>query len=118
MRDDTPLHLKTGYEYHREMDAIRAELVKEGAQPGSMSLYFAAISLYQERHANDPTYRELQEKWSKNNTIKSDSKKVFLTQEEAAYIAGRLSGTNDPAGHSALQKLIEVFSRPSSPEGR
>lgn len=53
---DRPDHLKFGYDHMVEMAQIRAELAAQGVT--GTKLHFAAISQYEKRHTNDPTYAE------------------------------------------------------------
>lgn len=54
--DGMPLHRKFGYDHMVEMAAIRAELAGYGMT--STELHFAAVQTYEDRHSNDPSYRE------------------------------------------------------------
>lgn len=56
MKDSIPIERKFGYGHMVEMAAIRAALAS--LHWTETELHFAAIRVYEERHAGEPTYRE------------------------------------------------------------
>ncbi|WP_347837741.1 hypothetical protein [uncultured Planktomarina sp.] len=107
MTDELPDHKKFGYAHAVEMDAIRAELISEGHKPGPF-LQFAAIKVYQERHKNDPTYRERQEaaraKGEKWVSPAPRPAPPSFNRDELELILARFSGSNSEAGASIASK--------------
>lgn len=59
--DTLPAHRKFGYSHMMEMREIESELLASGLR--GADLYFASVGRYEERHKDDPTYRERHHKW-------------------------------------------------------
>lgn len=54
-----PLHRKLGYDHMLEMREIEAALRAKGLS--GTALHFAAVEEHERRHADDPTFRQMQD---------------------------------------------------------
>jgi hypothetical protein len=108
--DDTPDHLKLGYDHHRERDRIRAHLRRRIWRFGLDR--FAAMRLEQRIDAiqariakNRPTLKERQATWlaRQPKTITAT-----LTVEEWQHLADLFAGANDPISASIGEKAKRI----------
>lgn len=87
-----------------EMEAIRAELRAEGMTDETL-IYFAAVCRHEERHKDDETFREKQERWRRegrpwSGAARAGPSQADLYKEALQKIA---DGHNDAR---ALAKLV------------
>jgi hypothetical protein len=102
MREDIPLQRKLGYDYLVEMAKIRAELCNAKPDITGIELHFEAVRTYENRHVNDPSYRERQQRWLVQATTRIDPYYALL--DALIQIA---DGHNDP-GTLARETLALV----------
>ena len=110
MKDDTPLHLKFGYQTMLHRERIENELLAIGYVAGSMELRFAVerqreheLAAMQRPGAN--TYRETSQRLTYYAGRRTTNR---LTADEIVYLIDKLNGVNDPVGASALNKLKDM----------
>ena len=103
-----------GYEYNMDMREIEEGMIADGFKRGEPSFIFEGSRRYQASKAGDLTFRQRQDlaKWLglswAGGGVKAPSSE--LTPEEAALVADRFSGANDPTGQSILAKM-EIIKR-------
>lgn len=85
-----PDHQKLGYDQMLEMREIEAGLQAKGIT--GVALHFETVRHYEERHKNDPTYRERQSKWLATQVAGTPDDLLRRALEEIR------DGHNDPRG--------------------
>ena len=96
-----PAHRKFGYQHAVEMREITEALQDSGLSDTEIN--FRAIEIYQERHKDDPTFRERQVKWLKRRPAPEPGP-LSILMEAMKQIA---NGHNDP-GRLARETLEAI----------
>lgn len=87
-----PLNRKLGYDHMLEMRVIENELRASGITE-RIFLHFEAVRRYEEKHRNDPSYRERNEAWKLAYTIDAGPSDFEILKRALEEIR---DGHNDP----------------------
>lgn len=101
-----------GWDHEQDMARIRAKLHGEGVEPRDIP--WMASKLHDEEQAQHLSFKQRQDlakwlglPWAGVRSGPSTS----LSLEEIAFLLDKLSGTNDPLGLSAAEKLEAMAKR-------
>lgn len=114
--DPIPRHQKFGNAMNAEKDAIREQLIEQGANPNDPTLIFKISRIYRENHKDDLSYRDRQKEWatqSKRNITKSVNRRVELSPDELEYLQFLLEYSNHPLGQQIYEKIKDRDEEPS-----
>jgi hypothetical protein len=86
--DGVPIERKLGYDHAVEMAEIAGRYRRQGLD--GVELHFASIRHYENRHRDDPTYKERQAKWLATQVAATPIDLLRVALEEIR------DGHNDP----------------------
>lgn len=101
--DAIPIEHKFGYAAAIEKEEIERSLLRRGVPMPQR--YFEIERIYQERHANDPSYAERSAAFRARQAPPSPS----FTAEELQHMMEHFAGANDPIAASIAEKAKSLL---------